>query len=353
MIERFKRNIGTLLGGVFAVLCWAAVLPATPAGAVTPKAPAKAAGASPAPKASSLTPLLEAQIRLDRLGISPGEIDGVAGENSTKAIAEFQRRAGRKVADGRLDWLTRRQLRHRVKAPALSIHRITAEEAAGPFVAIPSEPADQAKLDSMGYESLQEALAERYHSSPDLLVALNPGARFVAGETLRVPNVLPPPAVPATDASRDAQNAAPKAPADPSLIAKVIVSKSAKDMRGVNAQGATVFYAPASSGSEHDPLPIGLWKVTSVVRNPVFHYNPDLFWDADPGDEKAKLPGGPNNPVGVGWVDLTKEHYGLHGSPSPGKIGHTESHGCVRLTNWDALRLMAGVDAGTPVEFVE
>lgn len=343
MIEVRKRHSRILLGGAFALFCWTAGLPAYAEKTANPSP------AAPAP----LTPLLEAQIRLDRLGISPGEIDGVAGENSTKAIAEFQRRVGRKGADGRLDWLTRRQLRRRAKAPALSIHRITAEEAAGPFVAIPSEPADQAKLESMGYTSLKEALGERFHASPELLLALNPGARFVAGEALRVPNVLPPPVVPVADASKAVANDAPKIPASPSLIAKVIVSKSARSMRGENAKGGTVFYAPASSGSEYDPLPIGSWKVTSVSRNPVFHYNPDLFWDADPGDEKAKLPGGPNNPVGVGWVGLSKEHYGLHGSPTPGAIGHTESHGCVRLTNWDAQRLMAGIEVGTPVEFVE
>lgn len=343
MTEFPKRSTSALFRGALALLSWAA-LSAVPAGAAAPKA-------TPAP----LTPLLEAQIRLDRLGISPGEIDGVAGENSTRALAEFQRRNRRKVADGRLDWLTRRQLRHRTKVPALAIHKITEQEAAGPFVAIPPEPADQAKLESMGYTSLKEALGERFHASPELLEALNPGAKFAAGEAIRVPNVLPPPPPPAVapeGAAPGAAKAAKAAKAEPP-IAKVIVSKSQRNLRGVNAKGATVFYAPVSSGSEHDPLPIGSWKVLGIARDPVFHYNPDLFWDADPGDEKATLPAGPNNPVGVGWIDLSKEHYGLHGTPSPGAVGHTESHGCVRLTNWDAERLMAGIEAGTPVEFVE
>ncbi len=329
MTEHRSRSSNIIFGGVLAGFCWFASLPAR--------------AATPAP--AQPTPLLEAQVWLDRLGISPGEIDGVAGDNSTKAIAEFQRRARHRVADGRLDWLTRRRLRRQAHAPALVVHKITEEEAAGPFVAIPSGPAEQAKLERMGYASLEEALGERFHASPELLLELNPGAKFVVGESLRVPNVLPPPVPPVPGT--------PEAAAPAGMIAKVVVSKGAKDMRGIDAKGATVFYAPASSGSEHDPLPIGSWKVVSVARNPIFHYNPDLFWDAAPTQEEAKLPGGPNNPVGVGWVGLSKEHYGMHGSPSPGAIGHTESHGCVRLTNWDALRLMAGVAVGTPVEFVE
>lgn len=356
MIKHRKRARRTIFAGLLTGICWTAELPLNAA----PPATTPAAPAVPVTKPLELSPLLEAQIRLDRLGISPGEIDGVAGDNSTKAIAEFQRRTRRRVQDGRLDWLTRRQLRNRVRVPALVLYKITPEEAAGPFVAIPHEPADQAKLERMGYASLKEALGERFHASPELLESLNPGVKFVAGETLRVPNVVPPPAPPAAPASAASGKAgsagtAPPPAAGPTspVIAKVVVSKSARNMRGMDAKGTTVFYAPASSGSEHDPLPIGSWKVVSVSPNPVFHYNPDLFWDAEPTQEEAILPAGPNNPVGVGWVGLSKEHYGLHGSPSPGAIGHTESHGCVRLTNWDAMRLMAGVAVGTPVEFVE
>jgi lipoprotein-anchoring transpeptidase ErfK/SrfK len=343
MSEHRRRNTRILLGGLFAAFSWGAALPLH--------------AAHSAPNPAPISPLLEAQVRLDRLGISPGEIDGVAGENSTQAIAEFQRRMRRRAADGRLDWLTRRQLRRRAHVPVLVGYLISAEEAAGPFVAIPHDPAEQAKLKYMGYSSLKEALGERFHASPELLEALNPGAKFVAGETLRVPNVLPPPTPPNPPTPQAAGTPPspppPAPPPPPPIIAKVIVSKGAKNMRGVDAKGTTVFYAPASSGSEHDPLPLGSWKVVSVYKNPVFHYNPDLFWDAEPTQEEAILPAGPNNPVGVGWVGLSKEHYGMHGTPSPGAIGHTESHGCVRLTNWDAMRLMAGVAVGTPVEFVE
>ncbi len=110
-------------------------------------------------------------------------------------------------------------------------------------------------------------------------------------------------------------------------------------------------FAPVTSGSEHDPLPIGQWKVLSVNWMPPFSYNPDLFWDADPSHTKARIKPGPNNPVGAVWIDIDKEHYGIHGTPEPSKVGHTQSHGCVRLTNWDAARLAALVAPGTPVIF--
>ena len=108
-------------------------------------------------------------------------------------------------------------------------------------------------------------------------------------------------------------------------------------------------YAPITIGSSKDPLPVGDWKVTGVSWNPTFNYNPDLFWDADPTHAKAKIPPGPNNPVGVVWVDINKEHFGLHGTPEPATIGRTESHGCIRLTNWDATKLGRLVAPGTKV----
>jgi lipoprotein-anchoring transpeptidase ErfK/SrfK len=110
---------------------------------------------------------------------------------------------------------------------------------------------------------------------------------------------------------------------------------------------------PVTSGSQHDPLPIGNWRVTVISLHPVFHYNPDLFWNAPEADEKAKIQPGPNNPVGVVWIGISKEHYGIHGTPEPSLVGHAESHGCVRLTNWDAAELAKIVTVGTPVVFKE
>jgi lipoprotein-anchoring transpeptidase ErfK/SrfK len=230
-------------------------------------------------------------------------------------------------------------------------HVITAEEVAGPFTeSIPQDMLEQAKLPALNYTSPLEALAERFHCSPALLQKLNPGAQFAAGETIIVPNVvvLDMPA-PAAEPARGARAQTP--PPTPGGNVKVIVSKSASSLTVVDDKGTVILDAPVTSGSQHDPLPIGNWAVTTVSWRPTFHYNPDLFWDANPAHSKADILPGPNNPVGLVWIDLTKENYGIHGTSEPGQIGHTSSHGCVRLTNWDAVHVASLVRKGTPVVF--
>src|SRR5262249_34100896 len=154
---------------------------------------------------------------------------------------------------------------------------------------------------------------------------LNPGTNVAAGVTLKVPNVDPFDAAikPAPNPERDE--------------VAIVVSKEDSSLRAKRADGSLLFFAPVTTGSEHDPLPIGEWKVTRVPGRPPFHYNPRLFWDANETDKRATIAAGPNNPVGLVWINLNLPHYGLHGTPEPGHIGHTESHGCVRLTNWDAV----------------
>ena len=137
------------------------------------------------------------------------------------------------------------------------------------------------------------------------------------------------------------------AKAQPSA-AKVVVDKSDRHVRVFDSAGTLLAQFPATLGSEHDPLPLGEWKIRGVSPLPPFNYDPELFWDADAKDAKAKLPPGPNGPVGVVWIDLSKEHYGIHGTPEPQTVGRTESHGCIRLTNWDAAKLAQMVRAGTP-----
>jgi lipoprotein-anchoring transpeptidase ErfK/SrfK len=275
---------------------------------------------------------LELQVLLDRAGFSSGEIDGRTGRNTQMAIAAY--REAKSLRPSAADAVLRAALSGSGAVEILTSYQITSADTAGPFAStIPADLVEQSKLPSLDYTSALEAIAERFHAAPALVTSLNPGVPIEAGQTIRVPNVV-------------AMGSPPEVKA-----AKVVVSRSGSSARAFNAAGSVVFYAPVTSGSMHDPLPLGAWTVTGVQKNPSFHYNPDLFWDADPTHSKAKIPPGPNNPVGLVWIDISREHYGLHGTPEPGRIGHTQSHGCVRLTNWDALRLAAMVGKGTPVIF--
>jgi len=270
--------------------------------------------------------MLAVQVLVDRAGFSPGEIDGNGGTNTDRAVDAYERVTGSQVGD----------LVVAAKEPPTTKYTITAEDAAVPLVrSIPRDMEAKAGLKRLNYTSQLEMLAEKFHASPALLKRLNPRLRLGAGQQIVVPNVI----------------VVPDAEGKPQPDAVVHVSKSSSTLWVTDGTGKTIMHAPVTSGSEHDPLPIGMWSVTAVSRNPSFNYNPDLFWDADPSHMKAKIPPGPNNPVGVVWIDLSKEHYGIHGTPEPSTIGHSESHGCVRLTNWDAARLAALVKPGTPITF--
>jgi lipoprotein-anchoring transpeptidase ErfK/SrfK len=303
-----------------------------------------ALGAAQAAQPASAPADLALQVALDRAGFSPGVIDGHLGENSRRAADAFRERHG-KEPDPAVD--------------AIVYYTITADDVKGPFVdQIPAELPDQAKLPSLAYTSPLEAIAERFHSTPALITQLNPTATFKEGEQIQVPNVEPF-VVPVSRLEPAAKTAADTATptgtaghlAAPEVV--VTVSRATSALTVTDPKQQIIFYAPVTTGSEHDPLPIGEWKVTGIQYSPKFNYNPDLFWDADPSHSKATLASGPNNPVGVVWINLSKAHYGIHGTPEPSVIGKTASHGCVRLTNWDALRLAGLVRPGTRVVFTE
>lgn len=312
---------------------------------------------------------LSLQILLDRANFSSGEIDGAIGKKTTIALAGFQA-AHKLPATGTMNSETRNALI--VDNPqVLTDYTITTEDVSGPFEPTPEKMEDKAKMTALVYQTPLEGLAEKFHSSPALLKKLNPGKSFDrAGEVLLVPNVLPM-ALPDTkpdskpNSKADAKSPAkqinkpdssptPAASAPPAIKAsRIVVTKSDSTVRALAADGTILAQFPASMGSEHDPLPIGTWKIKGVAKNPTFHYNPNLFWDADSKDSKVIVPPGPNNPVGVAWIDLSKEHYGIHGTPEPSKISDTQSHGCIRLTNWDVQRLAQLVSPGMVAELKE
>jgi lipoprotein-anchoring transpeptidase ErfK/SrfK len=277
------------------------------------------------------------QVLLDRRGFSSGQIDGKFGANTRRALSAFQD-ANRLPQSNTLDCATWAELGGDQSA-ATTTYTITAEDAAGPFVErIPATLPEQATLPALSYTSLAERLAERFHAAPALLTLLNRGVRLEPGAAIKVPAVTP-----------FDDRAKPVHDTSTGPVTVEVTREGA--LRVLGREGKVLHFAPVSSGSVHDPLPVGNWKVTSVSWMPAFHYNPELFWDAKATDEKATIKPGPNNPVGVVWIDLSAEHYGLHGTPEPSRIGYSQSHGCVRLTNWDAARVAALVAPNTAVIF--
>lgn len=297
--------------------------------------------------------VLHAQVLLDRLGFAPGVIDGHTGMGFTQALKGFQQARDIPVT-GKTDDATVKLLNAYGTTPATIDVALTARDLAGPFAgAIPKDPAAQAKLPAMAYADATEELSERFHTTAATLRALNgPGTKLAPGAKIKVPNVVPAaqaypdtlkPEWRATLAQLSVSSDQPKA-------AKLVVDKSDGVLRVFDDAGKLVAQFPATMGSKHDPLPIGTWKVQGTSYLPQYHYNPALFWDAK-STSKQLLQAGPNGPVGVVWMDLNKPHYGIHGTPSPETIGRAESHGCIRLTNWDAARLSLMVKPGTPAIF--
>ncbi|HMA21780.1 MAG TPA: L,D-transpeptidase [Gemmatimonadaceae bacterium] len=290
---------------------------------------------------------LQLQILLDKAGFSPGIIDGAWGINAAKAMTFFTEPDDTKRLTGdspppvtTVDRATYDRLRIAARRkPLLRQYTVVRADLAGPFTTIPEDVYKQARLDCLCYSSPLEQLSERFHVSRKLLAKLNPRVNLEAlrpGVKILVPNV-------------ELDGAA--VPQDTAIIARVIISKKHYWTHAVDGNGKIIYHFPSTLGAGYDPSPSGDFKVTYVSRDPSFKYQPKLFAEVPDTNPEAKLPAGPNSPVGVVWISLSKQHYGIHGTSSPETIGYANSHGCVRLTNWDALRLSDLVEAGTPVQF--
>lgn len=300
--------------------------------------------------------VLHVQVILDHLGFSPGILDGREGQSLTAALRGYQISRQLPVT-GKIDQRTLQSLHQYRAVRPTRVVRLTPEMLAGPYIRPwPKDPQAQAKLKTMGYRSAIEKLAEMFHTTPQVLIELNsPDTRLAAGVPVQFPGVQTPTgaypanAKPEWKQTLSILNVAPDQP----KATRIVVDKSDKVLRVFGKDGKLAAQFNVTTGSTKDPLPIGSWKIRGVATNPDFHYNPKLFWDVSDKKPDALLPPGPNSPVGVVWIDLSKEHYGIHGTPEPQTIGRTESHGCVRLTNWDAARLALMVDSSTAVVFQE
>jgi len=272
--------------------------------------------------------IVKLQVLLDRAGVSPGVIDGYFGDNLIKAVAGFG--AQQKLAvDGTLDQEVLARLTDAV--PAVQAYAITAEDGQNLVSSIPQDYAKQAELPQLGYTSIAEKLAERFHMDINLLKSFNPTASFAPGETIAV-----------TIAGN------PKS----GVVKRIEVNRTSGQVVALAEDGSLVSVYPATIGSD-TPSPTGTHEVKGVSKMPVYTYNPEISFQQGDNKKVLELPGGPNGPVGSVWIDLTEPTYGIHGTPDPELIGKAGSHGCVRLTNWDVEGLAEMVKPGVVAEFCQ
>ena len=326
-------------------------------------------------------PIMQAQVVLDRVGFGPGVIDGKMGMSTENALNGFQEANDLEVT-GQLDEATKTALSDWDSIPATRVVTIPESWGQTEYVDIPEDPEGKSKLDRMGYKSLDERLAERFHTTVDVLKMLNPGGKpagisgasaseassptsknstsssaekadfFTAGQQIRVPNIGNDRIEKGQIEDRNWQQtlASLGVGTDQPEVDKIVVSKAGKTLKAYKGEKLVALFT-VSSGSSQFPLPIGEWDIVGEAYNPPYSYDPEVLSGGKEDGKTFKLPPGPNSPVGVVWIDLSKEHYGIHGTPDPETIGRAQSSGCVRLTNWDAARLAGMVSQSTQVIF--
>ncbi len=289
--------------------------------------------------------LVKVQVLLDRAHFSPGAIDGLDGDNLRGALSAFAVANGLPATTS-LNAALFDTLKATRADPVVTDYTVTEADAAGPYVSkIPPKMEDQADLDTLGYTDAREMLAERFHMAPSLLEALNPGKPFDKAGT-----VIAVAAVPPLETGKPSAEDRKRMDKD---VVRVTVDKETRHVRAFDKAGKLVAFYPASIGSEEKPAPSGEATVKGVAFAPTYTYNPKYAFKGVKAKEKFEIKPGPNNPVGVVWIDLSIPSYGIHGTPEPEKVGKTESHGCIRLTNWDVRDLAGRIEPGAKVTFAE
>lgn len=278
---------------------------------------------------SALT--FKTQVLLDRAGISPGVVDGYKGGMSESALRAFERREGL-PEDGILDAEVWAALGGDTAAPIVSTYTITAEDHDRIMGPLPDDYAEKAQLEWLGYTSVAERLAEDFHMDEDTLRAMNSGSNFAIGSTITV--------------------AQPAEPVE-GTVATIEIVKATNRLIARAEDGSVISNYPVAIGSAQTPSPSGKHEVLAIAFEPNYTYNPDLNFQQGDNDEVLIVPPGPNGPVGIVWIDLSKPTYGIHGTPEPASLFNAQSNGCVRMTNWDVMELAEMVSQGVEVTFVE
>ncbi len=326
-------------------------------------------------------PTMRLQVVLDRTGFGPGVIDGKMGMSTENALRGFQEANGLEVT-GQNDAATKEALGDWDAIPATRVVTIPTSWAQESYTDIPEDTAAKAELERMGYKSLEEKLAERFHTTAEVLRRLNPNGKpagsteseqqasesssdssssstgsadsyFTPGQQIRVPNIGADRIAPGSVEDGDWQRtlASLGVGTQQPEVDRIVVSKAGKTLKAYNGEELVALFT-VSSGSSQFPLPLGEWDIQGKAYMPDYRYDPEVLAGSDAAQgEVYTLPPGPNSPVGVVWIDLSKEHYGIHGTPDPETIGRAQSSGCVRLTNWDAARLAQMVSQSTEVIF--
>ncbi|MDX1584309.1 MAG: L,D-transpeptidase [Thermoanaerobaculia bacterium] len=280
--------------------------------------------------------VLKTQVYLDHADFSPGVIDGRWGKNTAIAVYWFQHANGLNPT-GEIDRDTFTILEQAASIGAsLTRYSVSKADLEGQFVEIPDDPYEKADLDCLCYESVIEKLAETFHTTPDFLSKLNEGTDFSAlreGQQIVVPNA---------PTHRSSGN-----------VSRIVISVEGNYLHGMDGNRNIVFHYPTTVGSKYDPSPSQELEVTAIAWDPTFHYQPKLFHEVSDEKPDVVMQPGPNSPVGIVWMQLSKENYGIHGTAAPSTIGYTSSHGCIRLTNWDARELGHAVDEGATVVFTD
>jgi lipoprotein-anchoring transpeptidase ErfK/SrfK len=331
----------------------------------------KSASKTNPPKKAQIEAATRLQVFLDRANFSPGKIDGQYGDFTLKALALYRESRGEQPQAAPSQSKAKQKPAPDVNGLDLAsvepvyIPYTVTEADLQSIGQLPKQVAEEAKLKFLPYRDAADAIAEKFHCDVHFLEQLNPGKLkgIKGGDQVQVPNVEPfelasvkdikPGSETTSQAANEAEDqpeAQVSTPGESGAPRNVSIKIDTKtNMLGVFEAEKLIAAYPVTIGSAHTASPIGDWKVRGIAKLPRFRYDKEMLEHGKRSGNFYMLPPGPRNPVGVMWIALNKKGIGMHGTDDPGSIGRSVSHGCVRLANWDVVRLATKIKAGDNV----